>query len=93
MKIDNLVTSLKPVSFVIPADPGSWSRAGAGIQEIQIAPRNFSHRLTLVKSATLVSFEKCNPGTIFRSYGTSGVNADLHGMRIGYHARFAGVQS
>jgi hypothetical protein len=31
-EFDKVVKSLKSVSFVIPADPGSWSGAGAGIQ-------------------------------------------------------------
>jgi len=34
-KIDKLVKSLKSASFVIPANPGSWSGAGAGIQYFQ----------------------------------------------------------
>jgi hypothetical protein len=35
-KVDELVKSRKVLFFVIPANPGSWSRAGAGIQFFSI---------------------------------------------------------
>jgi len=64
---------------------GKGDREKIEIEGISIpvsALRSFSHRLTPVASAMLGFFETCN-----------GVNADTHGMRIGCHTRFTGVQS
>jgi len=84
--IDELVKSLKTLFFVIPANPGSWSGAGAGIQFFQLVTEfldsGFHRSDDFLRNCQYSFLSKTGRGTRFRKEEFHAILVEKHNILI-----------